>query len=217
MIAQVELKMLERLKAAADGGVLGYEWKILETYPVDWDEYLKNKGQLASPAAWVTFAGITGIQGEPGSRRAVCDFGVCVAARNERSETAARHGFAPAGPVLEVGSYQLMLDAAGLLDDQDFGLDIDRLKLVAAGPVPAGNLAFLRKASMFALHFTTAVSIEALDVVPSAPLDSFDRFHANYDIPPFGNVDAEPGTPDVQIPADASADATDHLEIVHEA
>ncbi|RYY25240.1 MAG: DUF1834 family protein [Sphingomonadales bacterium] len=213
MIDQTELSILAHLQAASDSDMLGYRYRQLETYPVDWDEYLKDKGQLASPAAWVTFAGIDRFEGGKSNLRAICSFGVVVAARNERSETATRHGHRKQGGALaEVGSYQMMLDAAGLLVGEDFGLDIDKLELVAAGPVPAGNLAFLRKASMFALHFQTAVAVEKLQL-GTGQLTDFAKFHANWDIAPHGNVDADPEAAGIQIPADATADANDHVEI----
>jgi hypothetical protein len=43
MIAAIELGILARLKAVSDSDALGYKYGTLETYPEDWDEYLKDK------------------------------------------------------------------------------------------------------------------------------------------------------------------------------
>ncbi|MFZ5746360.1 MAG: phage protein Gp37 [Pseudomonadota bacterium] len=204
MIAQIELAMLARLRAAEER--LGYRWAMLETYPVDWDEYFKSKGALRSPAAWVTFAGVTGVEGASFDLRARTSFGVAVCARNLRNETATRHGYdGGEGGASEPGSYQLMLDAAGLLIGDDLGLDIDRLKLAEIGQVEGSKIAALRQASMWALHFTTTIPIAKLTTVDGRLAD-FATFHANWDLPPRA-IDAG------DLPADALADATDHVEL----
>ena len=58
-IAEVENAMLGRLRAASDADVLGYKYRTLESYPEEFDEYLKTeiKGGAQFPAAWVVFGG----------------------------------------------------------------------------------------------------------------------------------------------------------------
>lgn len=211
MIAAVENGMLARLKAAADAGALGYAWRTLETYPADWDAYFKNKPQLNAPAAWVVFGGVERVERSNDGPIATCSFGLVVAATNLRNEEATRHGrTVPSGRTPEPGSYQLMLDAVGLLDDQDLGLDIAPLAFVEAREVVAASAAALRNASVWALRFRTDILFARLALDQDALVD-FELFHANWDVPGFGGIDAAPGTPGVQIPDDAHADATDHV------
>lgn len=215
MIGAIENAMLARLKAAADAGALGYAWRMLDTYPEDWDELFKNKGAINTPAAWATFGGISSLRMEDsGGWRAIATFGLVVAAQNLRNETATRHGHRnQAGELVEPGSYQLMVDAIGLLGDNDFGLDIEPLEVVQAVQVATGTIANLRNISMWATEFRTAFHIPELTFDADGNLADFEIFHANWDVPPFGGVDADPGQAGVQLPADAQADATDHVEL----
>jgi phage gp37-like protein len=210
MIARIEGAMLDRLRIAGAAGLLGYGFRTLTTYPEDWDALLKDKGAMLMPAAWAVFGGFDQAEEQDeGGARVRASFGLVVAAENLRNEQATRHG----GPrPNEPGSYQLMLDAAGLLIGQDFGLDIKRLQLVEARSVRPIAALEQRKVSMWAVLFRTVMPIIALD--PDAdPIGDFDVFHANWDIAPFGNVDADPDCPGVQLPADRTADATDHQEL----
>jgi phage gp37-like protein len=209
MIAAIENAILARLKAAADAGVLGYAWKTLETYPEEWDQYLKDKSILRPPAAWVTFAGWRRIESDLFRPRLRLQFGVVVMAENQRNETATRHG----GPVsAEPGSYQLAEDVCGLLAGQDLGLDMNALAI--------GDLHFVsrlaalkeRKVSMLALELSTEVAAELVEF-PTDDLGDFETFHVNWDVPPFGGIDAAPCPPGVQIPDDVHSDATDHIEV----
>lgn len=210
MIAQIENAMLERLKLGGASARLGYSWRTLDTYPENWDDLLKDSISWQSPAAWVVFGGFEGVTEEDaGGARARATFGVVVAAENMRNERATRHGGAGAA---EPGSYQLMLDAAGLLIGRDFGLDIDRLELTAVRSVRPIAALKERKVSMWALLFRTTIPILALDP-DGDPEGDFDIFHANWDVPAFGGVDADPNAPGIQLPADLQADATDHLEL----
>lgn len=215
MIGATENAMLARLKAAADADVLGYAWRLLETYPDDWDAWFKErKGALNTPAAWVTFAGFTGMDRlDSGGYRARATFGVTVAARNLRNETAARHGHEVAdGQPPEPGSYQLAMDAIALLGGSDLGLDIDPLEPTRMAPVPVATLFGVRNLSMYAILFETVLPIAQLlpEADTSAP---FELFHANWDVRPFGGIDADPDEPGVQLPDDDHADATDDVEL----
>ncbi len=211
MIAAIENAMLARLKAAADAGALGYVWKLLETYPQRWDALMKDKMEFRGPGAWASFAGLSDVQRlDGGGSRAKAHFGLVVAASNLRNETATRHG---GGSPAEPGSYQLLADATGLLVGQDLGLDIDRLILVEAQLVDlAGTEWGKRNVSMWALHLTTMIELAPLDFAADAPVD-FETFHANWDVRPFGGIDAAPGAPGIQLPDDARADATDSVSL----
>lgn len=212
MIAAIENAMLARLKAASDADLLGYRFRSLDTYPEDWDEYLKDKDVVSAPAAWAVFAGARRIEGPNVLPIMQMTFGLVVMAENMRNETATRHG----GPVpAEPGSYQLAIDAILLLAGHDLGLAIGALELRSLRIVSRFPALKERKVSMLALELTTDVAIAAIGPGEGADdLPPFELFHANWDIRPFGNVDADPAAPGIQIPADATADATDdvHLE-----
>ena len=208
MIAAIENAIIARLRAASDADVLGYRFRTLETYPDNWDEYLKEKGEIRAPAAWVTNAGWRRVPSDDGRARIDLTFGVVVMAENARNETATRHG----GPIAaEPGSYQLIEDVAALLGGHDLGLDIGGLRIGSLQFV--ARLAALkeRKVSMLALELATEVAApESIQFGPGT-IDDFTDFHANWDIPPHGGVDADPAEAGVQLPADDQADATDHI------
>lgn len=214
MIAAFENAALARLAAAGDAGVLGYKYLTLESYPANWDVYFREK-QPRSPGAWVVFAGFS--KGEKvgfGGLRAEANFGLVVMAENARNETAQRHG----GPTsAEPGSYQLAMDAIALFQGQDLGLDMDAIEIRGCHIVRTEAIAKERKISMLALELVTTISVQAASISGSFPvreLGDFATFHVDWDIPPFGGIDADTGTPGIQIPDDAHADAVDdvHLE-----
>lgn len=211
MIGAIENAMIARLKAASDAGALGYRYLTLETYPEDWDEYLKDVAVLRAPAAWVVFAGLRLLDDSVTSQ---LTFGLVVMAENARNESATRHGGSgPGGPIAgEPGSYQLAEDAIMLLGGSDLGIAIGPLNFRSLRIVSRFPALQQRKVSMLAAEFTTDC-IMAPELV-DGEWPPFELFHANWDIPPFGNVDADPDAPGAQIPADATADATDdvHLE-----
>ena len=217
MIGAIENAIEARLRAASDAGLLGYKYRTLETYPDNWDEYLTGQSALPAPGAWITFAGWRPIAAQPSFPRIMLQFGLVVMAENARNERATRQGdpFDPAKP----GSYQMIEDAIALLAGQDLGLDIGALAIGSLSFV--GRIAALkdRRVSMLALELRTEVGLAA--VPPGALVDAdvgdFRIFHANWDLPPFGNVDADPASSGVQLPADATADATDHVILEQDA
>ncbi|HEX7821044.1 MAG TPA: phage protein Gp37 [Sphingobium sp.] len=204
MIAAIENAMLARLKAASDADVLGYNFRDLDSYPEDWDRYLKEKLEWRAPAAWVVFAGA---ESPPSSDlaelRFPASFFLVVAAENSRNETARRHG---GQTVAEPGSYQLVLDAVSLLADSDLGLpEITPLVTGAIRTVARPAALSARNCSLLAVAFTTSFTLPLVtDLDGEAPVP-FTDFHVNWDVPPF--VTTPP------LPADASADATDHVEL----
>lgn len=209
-IAEVENGILDRMRAAAAANVLGYKYRTLDTYPADFDVYLKEKivGDAGFPAIWVVFGGWRTPEDQGSALQAPAVFMVIVAAQNLRNETAQRHG----ATASEVGSYQLMLDAAALLHGQRLGLDMGPLQLGPCRSIRPTATIMERRLSLYALEFTTLLPIEVAGF-PVAALDDFSTFHCNWDVPPIGGVDGDAEAPGVQLPADATADATDHLEL----
>lgn len=207
--AEIENAILARLRAAGEADVLGYRFRTLDTYPTDFDTYLKEKvlGDRPFPAAWVVFGGWRAPT-DDGALQAPAVFMVVVAAQNLRNEQARRHGAGEA----EVGSYQLMLDVAGLVHGQRLGLDIGALTLGPCRSVRPTATILERQLSLYALEFTTLMPIE-VSRFPAAALDDFSTFNANWDLAPFGNVDGDDEAEGVQLPADETAAATDKLEL----
>jgi phage gp37-like protein len=209
-IAEIEAAILARIGAAGEAGVLGYRVRTLETYPADFDLFLKEKikGDRAFPAVWVVFGGWRNPVDAGQSLQAPAVFMVVVAAQNLRNETARRHGAGDG----EVGSYQLMLDVAGLIHGQTLGLDIGRLALGPCRSVRPTATILERQLSLYALEFTTLLPI-AVAGFPAGDLDDFSTFNVNWDVAPFGGVDGDAEAEGVQLPADETADATDRLEL----
>lgn len=210
-IAAIENAMLERLRLAGEQDVLGYRFRTLESYPEDFDLYLKEKikGDRAFPAAWAVFGGWRRVTDQASTVDVEAVFMMVVAAQNLRNETAQRHG---AGDK-EVGSYQLLIDVAQLLHGQRLGLDIGQLKLGPCRSVRPDQTIKDRQLSVYALEFAVAMPIEVGQSFGPAGLGDFSTFNANWDLPPIGGVDADADAPGVQLPADAQADATDKLEL----
>lgn len=206
MIAAIENAILARFKAAADAGVLGYKFRTLETYPADWDAYFRAKVPNA-PGAWAVFAGFgetTAVSGN--GVMGTAKFGVVVMAENARNETAQRQG----GPVpAEPGSYQLALDAIGMLVGQDLGLPIGSIEIHGLHFVRTQEIVRDRPVSLMALEISTTLVIRAnapAIAADPAALADFSTFHVDWDVPPFGGVGPD-------LPDDAHADAVDHVTL----
>ncbi len=210
MIAAIENAMLARLRACEGPGKLGYSFKTLETFPEDWAAYLTAKPEIRCPAAWATFAGAQDLREEDnGTISALGTFFLIVAAQSARNETSSRHG----GREGEPGSYQLAADALVLLNDQDFDLDIDGLspgRSLQQVQLPEAQRK--RGLSAIAVEFETRFWLQPLAFEQEVP-QPFTALHANWDLRPFGSVDADPAEPGVQLPDDAGALATDHVEL----
>lgn len=208
-IAEIENAIIARLQAAGEAGVLGYRFRTLESYPENFDLYLKEKirGDRPYPAAWVVFGGWRDPVDAGSCLQAEAAFGVVVAATNLRNETAQRHG---AG-VGEVGSYQLMMDVARLIHGQDLGLDIGAMRLGQCQSIRPTATILEKKLSVFALQFTTKLPIEVANF-PAGAIGDFSTFNANWDLPPLAVLTPDPDT-GARLPADALVEATDRVEM----
>lgn len=207
LLSAIENGMLERLKAAAEAGVLGYVWRALDSLPVDFDSKLAERiGQF--PSAWSVFGGLKVVEDfGDGTVKAEGRFVIVTAAENRRNERATRFG----GSDAEVGSYQLACDAAALLMGRDLGLPIGALRLQAIDSLFAGQTRAERQISVMGVAFSTAFVFDPRAEIAAGPIGDFTDFHADWDIPPFGGVDANLEEPGVQLPADEQADAVDHV------
>lgn len=193
MITAGEIAIQERLRAAADAGVLGYKWATLDSYPAEWDTYFAEK-QPRSPGAWVVFAGMR--EGEAvgfGGLRAKAHFGLVVMAESARNETAQRHG----GPTpAEPGSYQLIEDAIALLQGQDLDVFAGAIEVRGVHVVRSREIVKARKISMMALELVAPLSFDgaAPGAMPRGTIDDFATFDAKWHVgrrPDTTDTDAE--------------------------
>jgi phage gp37-like protein len=190
MIAAVENAIIARLVSFADSGALGYVYRTKETYPADWDAYLKEK-TISYPAVWTSCGGWRGGTSTDNKPVLQLVIGVVVAAQNIRNEEATRHG-AETQARNEVGSYQMAEDVVRMVHGSDLGLEID--------PLQVGDGVFVRldaalkeaKTSMLAVQFTATFSLERFP--EPGELDDFEKFAASWDVPPV----FDPPSPDLE-------------------
>lgn len=208
MIGAVENAIIAALKAAADGGTLGYAWGTLETYPEDFDSYLKEKkGLLRFPAAWAVFLSLGDGQddGDDAGWHGEARFALVVAAKNLRNETATRHG----GSGAEPGSYQLAIDATRILSRNALKAQLDPADAGLPGLVSAITVTGMRLVALTPEMRTQGLSLMAVELRCRIPFGNFDGegtpgafriFHADWDIPPIGDVTAPlpASTPDAE-------------------
>ena len=171
-VADLEIAILAFLKAAGHeaGGPLGYDFQTLEPYPQDWEARLVTR-PLNCPAAFVTFAGFTPAASFGSSTSVTAAFGVAVVAKNLRDKAAARQN----GPTAnEVGSLTLQEDVSGLVMGRDLGLPIGGLELTNGEFANLSDTMVAAGYSIFALRFTTKMTISATPFTPSAEfIDDF--------------------------------------------
>lgn len=209
MIGAIEEAMLARLTAAGDAGVLGYRFKQRESLPVDVDERLIERIK-AYPACGTVFAGWRALSSAGSSTKVRAMVHLVLAAQNARNEKATRISPTPGEP----GAYQLVMDAVALLQGQRLGLPIGPLMLGDCASLYSGAKGQGQSISLFAVTFTTDFAIDALP--PLDQVGDFKLFHADWDIPPFGGVDADPVAPGVQLPDDAHADTVSEVILPQE-
>lgn len=214
MIAAIELAILERLRSMGDA--IGVTWRFLDTIPHDFDAYLaRKKSEIKGPAAWVAFMSWDKAERIGGELIVDGQFALLVANQSVRPDEAAnRHGV---GTPLEPGSYRLALGASALLAGHMLGLDL-------VAPIEVGAAELLPRTKTM---IDMGLSITLIDLSCRFPItlsgcdspDDLDALHANWDMPPFGLpfiIDRDPVAPGVQLPDDAHADATDHIDLTQE-
>lgn len=207
MIGAIENAIIGQLKIRSESGALGYWYRTLDTYPDDFDAYFADKkGLLRAPAAWCVFLALDDCDdrndgaGVTGTGR----FALVVAGQNLRNEQAARHG----GPDAQVepGSYQLATDAARILS----GNWLEESGVPLVRPIMVAGLRLVQRTPMMAQNNLSLVAVELrctfpLGEWPRRDDGDFARLHADWDVPPIGNVAAP-------LPA-ARADARDDIVV----
>lgn len=201
MIGAVENAIVGQLRAAGEAGVLGYEYRTLETFPDEFDAYLSENGKLRVPAAWAVFLGLVDgrdegdLSGWSGRAR----FALVVAAQNMRNEQDTRHGDGA-----QPGSYQLTVDAIRVLSRNWLEPDVELEEPVT-----------VRGARLVAISpemKRQGLSLVAIDLECRLPFGefaeeqgAFETLHVDWDVPALGNVAAP-------LPA-ANPDAEDLIEV----
>lgn len=201
MIAATEKALVQQLLDAGEAGVLGYQYRTHDTFPDQFEEYLRSNAGLRTPACWATFLGIVeGVDdGDDRGFTARARFALVVAAQNKRNEEDTRHGD---GAV--PGSYQLMVDAIRILSRSMLTPELDLMEPVrirSARPIARTEQMKRQGLAMIAIELELAVPLNVL--IEEAGY--FERLGVDWDIPPFGKV-APP------LPA-ANPDAADLIEV----
>jgi phage gp37-like protein len=202
MIAAIENAVIDVLRDAGADGRLGYVYRTLETYPDEWDQYLKDaKGHLRWPGAWCVFLGMVSMeQDDEGVTYGLARFALVMGAEHLRNEQATRHGVGS-----DPGSYQLAFDAIGLLAGNDLGIEgLGPIKPRRLGLV--GRTAETRNAKISLIAFEWEVRVPIVALMLDGELADFETFHANWDVPPFGGIGPD-------LPDDEAADATDTVTL----
>lgn len=207
MIAAIENAVIGALRAMSDSGALGYRYRLLDTYPDDFDQYFTDKkGLIRAPAAWCVFLALDDCQdlGDGQGPQGVGRFALVVAGQNLRNEEASRHG-GPDGAA-EPGSYQLAVDAARILSDNW----LEGFPAVALiRPISVAGIRLVQRTPMMAEN---KLSLMALELRCTFPIGQFgeeaidlQQLHVDWDVPPIGEVT-------LPLPA-ARADARDDIMV----
>lgn len=181
MIAAIENAIIARLQAASDApDLLGYKFKTLGSFPQNWREYkAKYLGQTTAPAAWITFGGAN-IEAKGDNYSTIkARFGLVLCARNFRNEKSTRHGSAG-----EIGSYQLLEDATGILAGQTFGLNILPIQPRSWSLVDEDTANY----SFLVLELATEFTIENNYWMDDADLNDFSTFAVDWGAPPISEI-----------------------------
>ena len=198
MIAAIENAIIAAVKAQEASGALGYELKTLRTYGGEFADGL-DRAVPNFPAVMVLFGGGP-VSKEGAALKVTARFLIICAASNIRNEAAGRQGDEVSG---KVGSYQIMLDMIRLLSNQNFDLDIEAIRITNTRAL-INDRVNQKLASVYGVDIETSFSIDGLSDLTDVGI--FETFHANWDVPEFGNVSTT-------LPADQTADATDHVTL----
>ena len=132
------------------------------------------------PAVWVIYAGETSGKHTSKAQAQNARFNIIVAAKSLRNEKEARRGSTG-----NVGSYQILKDVKALISNNSLGLEISPIKPKQITPL-LNEKSGQHLASLYGIEVTTTYYEN--QVGDTTGLDDFSTFHANWDIPPHGNV-----------------------------
>lgn len=209
MIGVIENAILERLRDGGGSGGFGYSFATLRASPDDWDVLMAEMSSgVRAPAAWVGyFGGDSTVQEDGGALRVMrARFVLVVMSRSLRNGPEVRQAGRDA---LNVGSYQLLLDAMACLVGFERE-DLDMMPLEAGKNWMIARTQKMREAkvSAFAIELVTDFWIVPKPNGDPAP---FTHFHADWDVPPFG--EGADGDAILPIPNPDNADAADDVTL----
>lgn len=195
----IEDKIIERIIAAVPG--FGYKLDA-KTYGGEIsdgiDRAIKN-----FPAVLVVFNGRDKDRVRSTRNNAIWTYRwmlICCAT-SLRNEASARKGSETG-----VGSYQIADDLEYLFHEAALGLDyIEPVKPVGVRPL-INDRVDQQLASVYGLDIEIVVHRDHAPDLDADDVGDFQTFHANWDIPTFGNVGPE-------VPDDENADATDNVTL----
>ncbi|MBF0249962.1 MAG: DUF1834 family protein [Alphaproteobacteria bacterium] len=196
MIGNIEQAMIDAVKAVngTDAGKLGYQILTIGSYGGEFaSEEGISRAVRTFPAVLFVYLGEPKpVEGPNGGLWRRPSWAAFVAQDNRRNESSVRHGADG-----KVGSYQMAEDIAALFFRKDLGQAIQ--------PIVPGAVRSIRNAgsvSIYSVELTTEFLWNPA-LADAAALNDFSTFHADWDMPPHGNVTAP-------LPA-AEADASDTL------
>ena len=198
MIGEIEQAIIDRIKAAQAADVLGYKLKTIGTWGGDNSDDLRRLVK-SFPAVWVIYAGETPGRHTSRYQEYTARFNIVIAAQSLRNEKQARRGSSG-----NVGSYQILQDVKSLILNSRLALDIQPVRPGRVTPL-INEKSNEHLASLYGLEVSVVYREDQVGETNS--LDDFNTFHANWDLPEFGNV-GQDGIPD-----DENADSTSHLTL----
>lgn len=204
-IGEIELALVKRLQEKLAPAKSGYSVKKIDTYGGELTEEIE-RALSSFPAILVVYTGATVVGATSQAAKVRHAFNVIICAQSLRNEKTSRHSSAG-----KVGSYQMIADTLAVLIGQKLKVEsgdqvtnIPMTALAFRGVRPLmNNRVDGQLASVYSIDLDTDVTAS---MQPSDDLAPFIDFHANWDIPPIGNVQPP-------LPADDTADATDHVTL----
>lgn len=187
MIGALEDAIIAKLSSAFAGRL-----KEVDHKPAKFDAEELQRVLSNAPAIYVAFLGFQRSERPPGSVRAT--YGAYMVAANASGERARRRGDAAT-----IGAYEMAVLTAATLDRW--------VPEGAAGPMEVQSCenlyaAVFEKAGRTVYGLVCDVAVQIQDAFgarngeePVVTLDDFITFHADQDIPPFGNVSKPPPAP----------------------
>lgn len=194
MIGTIENSMIEAVASANKG----YNLKKVSSYGGEFAEGIEKQAR-DFPVVLFVFGGATPVKQVGATVRWTAKWMALCCAKNLRNEVSARQGSTDS-----VGSYQLSMDVISILTNKKFGLDITPIEPKGWEPL-LNDKAENQLVSVYGVTFETSFETQGSDAINPRP-GVFETWHANWDVPAFGNVTPPP-------PNDEEADATDNVTL----
>lgn len=187
VLTAIERHLVSTLRSAAGDAV-----RQVDAIPSQLDEPTIRRVLNQAPGLYVSFLGAV----RQGSARLLtAKMGVYAVARNAAGKEAQRQGDSSA-----IGAFDLVELVCAILD-RHVVPNVGELQLAEISNLFSAAFAEIG-CTVYGITFSLPLSLP--DQVDTSDLAPFETFHANWDVPVHGNVEPP-------LPADAAADATDHV------